>query len=108
MRLIFLNKLLYTPLGDGGLGDLISVNEAKTFIYKNTSQLPSINLPLDKAAGYVLAEDVFAIADIPAFNQSSVDGYAFAFADIHERLIINGEAAAGTKENLPLSHRHAI
>ncbi len=87
---------------------MISVEEAKKFIYNNTCLLPSIKMPLSEAAGYVLAQDVFATIDIPAFNQSSVDGYAFSYADLHERLILNGEAAAGTKENFSLSPKQAM
>jgi molybdopterin molybdotransferase len=106
MRLNFIKEFLYSPL-DGG-GELISVNEAKEFIHGNVSLLPAVKLPITEAGGFVLAENIFSITDIPAFNQSSVDGYAFAFTDKSERLIINGEAAAGTKENLSLLPKHAV
>lgn len=60
---------------------LITVAEAKAIM----NQLPIIRrtmqLPLAEAAGCVLAADVFAQNDIPAFNQSSMDGYAFIFDD---------------------------
>jgi molybdopterin molybdotransferase len=36
---------------------------------------------LSEAGGKVLAEDVYSVIDIPAFNQSSMDGYAFSFKD---------------------------
>lgn len=41
--------------------------------------MPAKPLPLRDAAGLVLAADVFAPQDIPAFRQSAMDGYAFAF-----------------------------
>jgi molybdopterin molybdotransferase len=87
---------------------LISVNEAKKIVGENVVPMPAVDLPLGEAAGFVLAEDVFAALDIPAFNQSSVDGYAFAFADVRERLRVNGEMAAGTKENFSLLPGHAV
>jgi len=38
-------------------------------------------LPLEEANGRILAEDVIAPRNIPAFDNSAVDGYAFAHAD---------------------------
>ncbi len=60
------------------------------------------------AVGYVLAEDVYSKIDFPPFNQSNVDGYAIAFKDAKERLIINGESAAGNNENISLQPKHAM
>ncbi len=41
------------------------------------------SIPLEKASGRILAEQIKASRDIPAFNNSAVDGYAFSHAD-HE------------------------
>ncbi|MFN2440569.1 MAG: gephyrin-like molybdotransferase Glp, partial [Chitinophagaceae bacterium] len=51
--------------------------------------------------GMVLAEDVYALVSIPAFNQSSMDGYAFSFNDwqTNKSLKIKGEMAAGNSES---------
>jgi len=38
-------------------------------------------IPLEKANGRILAEDIIAPRNIPAFDNSAVDGYAFAHAD---------------------------
>ena len=38
-------------------------------------------VPLVEAAGRVLAKDVFAIADVPPFDRSPFDGYAFRAED---------------------------
>ncbi len=40
-------------------------------------------VPLEKATGRVLAQDIVAPSNIPMFNNSAVDGYAFSF-DHHE------------------------
>lgn len=97
------------PLGVGGsVGDLISVDEAKNIIKDNVEALPSINIALANAFGYVLAEDVYSKIDFPPFNQSNVDGYAIAFKDAQQKLMLNGEVAAGNNENKSLLPKHAM
>jgi putative molybdopterin biosynthesis protein len=58
-------------------------------------------VPLDKALGRVLALDVFAEGDVPAFDRSNVDGYALraeetygASDDVPRRLALNPEEIA--------------
>jgi molybdopterin molybdotransferase len=48
-------------------------------------------LPLSKACGRTLAEDVFALCDIPDFRRSTVDGYA----------VLSGDTAAAG-ESIPV------
>lgn len=38
-------------------------------------------VPLDEALGRVLAEDAYAVVDVPSFDRSNVDGYAVQAAD---------------------------
>jgi molybdopterin molybdotransferase len=78
---------------------MISVKEAKKLIYDHTGQLAAISVPLKEAAGLVLADDVYAICDIPAFRQSSMDGYALKFEENLTSLKLAGEMAAGTAIN---------
>ena len=87
---------------------MISVDEAKNIINDNVEVLTSIKIALKDAVGYTLSENVFSKIDFPPFNQSNVDGYAIAFKDVHERLIINGESAAGNSENFSLQPKHAM
>lgn len=89
---------------------MISVAEAKTIISKNVSALPSVTLPLMEAAGLILAEDVYATTTIPAFPQSSMDGYAFAFDDWQKNKTIKiaGEVAAGAKNAFNLEAGQAV
>jgi molybdopterin molybdotransferase len=79
---------------------MISVSEAKKIIQENTDLLAPAKLPLAESVGLTLADDVFAITAVPPFHQSSVDGYAFSFNEwqLHKRLKISGEVAAGSKE----------
>ena len=76
---------------------MISVSEAKHIIRNNIESLTPVTVDLQNAFGLVLAEDVFATVDIPAFNQSSMDGYAFIYADFKDgkMLEIAGEVPAG-------------
>ena len=89
---------------------MISVTEAKKLIIENTLSLEPVSLPLKYAAGLILAEDVYAIMDIPAFSQSSMDGYAFSFEGWkqHKKLKIEGEVAAGDNETITLSLKNAV
>jgi molybdopterin molybdotransferase len=79
---------------------MISVAEAKKIITDTISVLQPINLPLQQAAGLTLAEDVYATIDIPAFPQSSMDGYAFSFNDWQKKMELKvvGEVAAGSEQ----------
>jgi len=89
--------------------EFISVSEAKELIADHIKTLPAIKIPLNDAAGLVLAEDIFSITDIPPFNQSSMDGYAFDFTDFQKNSIlkIDGMAQAGSGESSPLLPGHA-
>jgi len=82
---------------------MISVSEAKAIIAESITALSPAELPLTEAAHHVLAHDVIATIDIPAFEQSSMDGYAIRFADRDSSLKISGEMTAGTAENLSIN-----
>ncbi|GGI89609.1 molybdopterin molybdotransferase MoeA [Shewanella gelidii] len=52
---------------------------------------------LSDALGRVLAEDLASSIDLPPFNNSAMDGYAYRFADLqqHPQLTLIGESFAG-------------
>ena len=78
---------------------MISVSEAKEIIKNNIKVLAAVMLPLADASGHVLAASIYAPFDIPAFDQSSMDGYAIRFADYaasKDTITITGEMAAGS------------
>src|SRR5438128_1603994 len=87
---------------------MISVSEAKKIITENITQLPAQEVNLLSAAGHTLAADPIALTDVPAFNQSAMDGYAFRFEDRHQTLTISGELAAGAGAALVLRAGEAI
>jgi len=81
---------------------MISVKEAKHLISQHIAVLNPISVDLAKASGHILAANIYAKYDIPAFNQSSMDGYALKFAD-HERVLrLIGEMAAGSTTSITI------
>ena len=89
---------------------MISVAAAKKIIQENSIPLPPKEVALQDVAGMALAADIYSSIDIPAFNQSSVDGYAFSFEgwQQYQLLKIDGEMAAGDASNKTLLPQHAI
>jgi len=87
---------------------MISVEAAKKLIGEHTTSLKPVIKPLHTAAEHVLAQDVFGTYDIPAFRQSSMDGYAIIFNDKNSGLELAGEMAAGTENRLELKSGEAI
>ena len=87
---------------------MITVTEAKKIISNNVAALKPVTLPLLQVRGKVLAADVFATIDIPAFPQSAMDGYAFAFDDLRKELVIEGEMAAGSSSSVEVAEGKAI
>ncbi|QIL38039.1 molybdopterin molybdotransferase MoeA [Pedobacter sp. HDW13] len=81
---------------------MISVKAAKDLISENITPLTPVLIPLSQASGHILAADVYAHLDIPAFRQSSMDGYALKFSDAEKELQLIGEMAAGTPTNLTI------
>lgn len=81
---------------------MISVTEAKDIILQHIPVRKTKWVTLHEAAGLVTASDVTAGTDIPAFPQSSMDGYALKFEDRETPLLITGEMAAGTSQPIAI------
>lgn len=80
------------------MSELLDIHEAKAFVEQLTHTLPPVTMPLNLASGKTLASDVFSAVNVPAFPQSGMDGYAFAFASLGKPLQIAGEQAAGDEQ----------
>jgi molybdopterin molybdotransferase len=76
---------------------MISVSEAIRLLREKCAPLSPLNTPLLQSTGLVLAEDVVAATNVPGFQQSAMDGFAFRFEDYQQSnsLTIAGEIAAG-------------
>jgi len=87
---------------------MIHVKRAIELIAENIRPLEPVRVPLSDAQGLVLAEDVFSQYDIPAYPQSSMDGYAFAFEEGKAAYVLKGEMAAGSNHQFQLKPGCAV
>ena len=54
-------------------------------------------IPLNNAIGRVLSKDIICVKNLPAFNNSAMDGFAIKFSDAGKTLSINKVIFAGDK-----------
>ena len=64
------------------MSDPIAAADAARRILTEVSRQPSLRIPLDDALGSVLAEDLVSPLDIPAHDNSGMDGYAARAEDV--------------------------
>ncbi|MCY7410173.1 MAG: molybdopterin molybdotransferase MoeA [Chitinophagales bacterium] len=76
---------------------MISVQEAKDLVVKNTFSGKEETKLLTLSLGYVLSQNIKAPFDLPSFDNSAMDGYAFRFQDFQDKkqIKIIGESSAG-------------
>jgi molybdopterin molybdotransferase len=74
---------------------LLSLSEARAVIEGKAVPREAVRLPLARARGRLLREDVVAEEDLPAFDRSAMDGYAFAADDPSERFRVVAEIQPG-------------
>jgi molybdopterin molybdotransferase len=88
---------------------MISAEIAKKIVFENTQASKPDSLSLREALSHVLSENIYSIYDIPNFNQSSVDGFAFNFEDWSKGITqkICGESQAGNPNHLNLKSGQA-
>ena len=86
---------------------MISVNEAKEILAKHLTPLASVEVPLTNALGFVLASDIIAPMDVPSFNNSAMDGYAFSFEEGATQYKIVHQIQAGDEAALQLKKGEA-
>lgn len=87
---------------------MISVGEAKNIIGSISLPERMVTLPLIDIPGLTVAKDIIASFDIPAFAQSSMDGYAIRFAENIKTLQIAGSIPAGSTIQQQLSAGQAM
>ena len=85
----------------------ISVDEAREIARQLGSPVGTEEVPLEMAAGRVLASQVKADLDIPGFSRSVVDGYAVRATDtvgasdaIPAMLALAGRVSMGSQDTL--------
>lgn len=88
----------------------VTVEEAKLLWQNEIEHFPRavITLPVEDALGYVLADTLVAMQDIPSFSRSAVDGYAVPFKEECTNYTVVGLVGAGTVWNKPVHQGEAI
>lgn len=87
---------------------MITVERAIELIKEQVLPLPTVNKKLKEAVGLVLAKDIVAPISIPAFPQSSMDGYAFAYDPHLTSYQLVGAIAAGDSHSIVLEKGTAV
>ena len=88
----------------------VSYTEARDLLLARAVPVGTESVPLAESCGRVLAEDLVAAEDIPAFDRSPYDGYAFRAADVADAadaqpvtLRITEEIPAGATPTIPVT-----
>jgi molybdopterin molybdotransferase len=74
---------------------VLSVTDAARAVIDRVPRLPGEHVPLEQAAGRILAADILAPRALPGFDNSAMDGYAARSADLPGTLPVAGVIAAG-------------
>jgi len=94
-----------------GREELVTVEKALELLLKHTpfKRPPEINLSIDNSCGMIISRDVISPEDLPAFDRSTVDGYAVNSSDtfgatesLPAYLVIRGEIMMGEKPEIKL------
>ena len=76
---------------------MLTFDEAQNRVLALAEVLPETRVSLAAAHGRVLAADVHVRGDWPAFDASTMDGYAVRAADVTEGMPVAGESRAGAE-----------
>jgi molybdopterin molybdotransferase len=71
------------------------MEEAQRLVLERVQALPAERVPIETAAGRVLAESASAVVDLPPFASSAMDGFALRAADTPGTLPVVARIAAG-------------
>ncbi|MDP4250133.1 MAG: molybdopterin molybdotransferase MoeA [Bacteroidota bacterium] len=66
--------------------DIITTEQAEKIVQSQTRDYGTETIPYESALGNVLAENLFADRDLPAFNRATVDGIAIDYAGYDDGL----------------------
>jgi molybdopterin molybdotransferase len=87
---------------------LLPIEDARAAIASSCRALPAEPVPVEDAAGRVLAEDVRAATDVPRFDNSAMDGFAVRSDASSGPLAVVGESRAGLPAAVALRPGEAI
>jgi molybdopterin molybdotransferase len=89
---------------------LISVADAQRLVLERAQRLAAERVPVERAAGRVLAEPASSLVDLPPFPSSAMDGFAVRAADAGAgaRLPVVAKIAAGSPAEQPVATGEAM
>lgn len=94
---------------------MLSVSEALARVLSHFQSLEAEVVPIEGAVGRVLAQPIRATLDLPAFPNSSMDGYAVRAEDVRSAsddapamLAVIGEVPAGVKPTIEVKPGTAV
>ncbi len=90
---------------------MISWQKAQEIIKQKAPLMPSLTIETGDAYHYVLAEDVYAISDLPPFDNSAMDGYALKSQNLNNKSAqrVDPHAAfAGSRPHADMKDEHAV
>ena len=93
------------------MAELISIAEAQRLVVERVKPLEAERVPIERAAGRVLAEPASAFVDLPPFPSSAMDVYALRSADTAwapVTLPVVARIAAGAPAERPLAAGEAM
>jgi molybdopterin molybdotransferase len=90
------------------VAELLTLEEAQRLVLERAEPLPAERVPLEQAAGRVLAEAAPAVVDLPPFPSSAMDGFAVRVADTPGTLPVVFRVAAGRPSPGPLQPGEAM
>ena len=91
--------------------ELISFEEAQRIVLERSKPLEAERVPIERAAGRVLAEPAVALVDLPPFPSSAMDGFALRAEDTGEaplELPVVEQVAAGSPAGRRLAAGEAM
>jgi molybdopterin molybdotransferase len=88
--------------------EFVAVQEAKEILKGLSLTGKKVQLPLQKALGYWTASPIHAPMQVPSFDNSGMDGYAFAWADGGDSRQLAQVVQAGTFPDFTLSPGTAV
>ncbi len=88
--------------------EFIAVQEAKEILKGLSLSGEKVQLPLQKALGFWIASPIHAPMQVPSFDNSGMDGYAFAWADGGDSRQLAQVVQAGTFPDFTLQPGTAV
>ncbi len=74
---------------------MVSVNEALQILAQQVIKMPNVDVLLSRSLNHVLSADVKSKIDVPPFDNSAMDGYAFLFQPDKNSFQISQNIQAG-------------